>query len=321
MAIHNGEQIESITYTKGNEPLDAITINDNAATAIVITEGGDLAAETINALITKYSNANTLKYMPEGSAVAGKNVIKNGQGELEISDNLPFFCPIAFTATAATYKRTFKAGWSTVYLPFASVKPEGSKLEIIESCDGTDAKFKNADAIAANTPYNINIETAGEKTFTIGENKVIPASTDVNDQTVNGYTVKGYFIPTMPTAEKTYIMSTEGEKEVFNVVEEDTELTPFRAYLEGPANAAAKINIIHYQQNPDNITEQNTIDGLTVISAEGAIKVIAGKAQTAKLFGIDGRQVKVIELTEGENTITGITGGIYILNNEKVIVK
>ena len=73
MAIHNGEQIESITYTKGNEPLDAITINDNAATAIVITEGGDLAAETINALITKYSNANTLKYMPEGSAVTGKN--------------------------------------------------------------------------------------------------------------------------------------------------------------------------------------------------------------------------------------------------------
>lgn len=321
MAIHNGEQIESITYTKGNEPLDAITINDNAATAIVITEGGDLAAETINALITKYSNANTLKYMPEGSAVTGKNVIKNGQGELEVSDNLPFFCPIAFTATAATYKRTFNAGWSTVYLPFASVKPEGSKLEIIESCDGTDAKFKNADAIAANTPYNINIETAGEKTFTIGENKVIPASTDVNDQTVNGYTVKGCFIPTMPTAEKTYIMSTEGEKEVFNVVEEDTELTPFRAYLEGPANAAAKINVIHYQQTPDNITEQNTIDGLTVISAEGAIKVIAGKAQTAKLFGIDGRLVKVIELTEGENTITGITGGIYILNNEKVIVK
>lgn len=321
MAIHNGEQIESITYTKGNEPLDAITINDNAATAIVITEGGDLAAETINALITKYSNANTLKYMPEGSAVTGKNVIKNGQGELEISDNLPFFCPIAFTATAATYKRTFNAGWSTVYLPFASVKPEGSKLEIIESCDGTDAKFKNADAIAANTPYNINIETAGEKTFTIGENKVIPASTDVNDQTVNGYTVKGCFTPTMPTAEKTYIMSTEGEKEVFNAVEEDTELTPFRAYLEGPANAAAKINVIHYQQTPDNITEQNTIDGLTVISAEGAIKVIAGKAQTAKLFGIDGRLVKVIELTEGENTITGITGGIYILNNEKVIVK
>lgn len=125
----------------------------------------------------------------------------------------------------------------------------------------------------------------------------------------------------MPTAEKTYIMSTEGEKEVFNAVEEDTELTPFRAYLEGPANAAAKINVIHYQQTPDNITEQNTIDGLTVISAEGAIKVIAGKAQTAKLFGIDGRLVKVIELTEGENTITGITGGIYILNNEKVIVK
>ena len=321
MAIHNGEQIESITYTKGNEPLDAITINDNAATAIVITKGGDLATETINALITKYSNANTLKYMPEESAIAGKNVIKDGQGELEVSDNLPFFCPMTFTATAATYKRTFNAGWNTVYLPFASVKPDGTELEIIESCDGTDAKFKKADAIAANTPYNINIETAGEKTFTIGENKVIPTSTDVNDQTVNGYTVKGCFIPTMPTAEKTYIMSTEGEKEAFNVVEEDTELTPFRAYLEGPANAAAKINIIHYQQNPDNITEQNTIDGLTVISAEGAIKVIAGKAQTAKLFGIDGRLVKVIELIEGENTITGITGGIYILNNEKVIVK
>ncbi len=61
--------------------------------------------------------------------------------------------------------------------------------------------------------------------------------------------------------------------------------------------------------------------GFQIISLASGIKIITNEAQIVNLYGIDGRLVKVVELTEGDNIIHGLVRGIYILNNQKVVVK
>ena len=60
---------------------------------------------------------------------------------------------------------------------------------------------------------------------------------------------------------------------------------------------------------------------MTVYSVDGIVYVSVAKAQVANIYGIDGRLVKVVELNEGDNTISGLSNGIYLINNKKVVIK
>ena len=53
----------------------------------------------------------------------------------------------------------------------------------------------------------------------------------------------------------------------------------------------------------------------------GALIINTDKAQTVQLYSIEGRMVTAVELTEGENIINGLAKGIYLMKNQKVIIK
>lgn len=55
-------------------------------------------------------------------------------------------------------------------------------------------------------------------------------------------------------------------------------------------------------------------------SENGTLHIISNKAQSIIIYGIDGRLVQKMELVEGEN-LTNLPKGIYIVNNQKIIVK
>ena len=75
-----------------------------------------------------------------------------------------------------------------------------------------------------------------------------------------------------------------------------------------------------YNDGPDNIAA-NEINGLSAYSVNGALIINTDKAQTVQLYSIEGRMVTAVELTEGENIINGLAKGIYLMKNQKVIIK
>lgn len=73
--------------------------------------------------------------------------------------------------------------------------------------------------------------------------------------------------------------------------------------------------------DPVSIASTNATECLQIISVANGIQIIAAEAQVVNLYGIDGRLVKTAKVTEGDSVITGLTKGIYIINQQKVIVK
>lgn len=54
---------------------------------------------------------------------------------------------------------------------------------------------------------------------------------------------------------------------------------------------------------------------------QGKLFIIADKEADAKIFSVDGRRVKTVNLHEGENIIEDLNNGLYIINNQKVSIQ
>ena len=62
-------------------------------------------------------------------------------------------------------------------------------------------------------------------------------------------------------------------------------------------------------------------DKLIAYSVDGILNVITSEAQSVKVYAIDGRLVRILQLGEGRNEVSGLAKGIYIVDNRKVAVK
>lgn len=62
-------------------------------------------------------------------------------------------------------------------------------------------------------------------------------------------------------------------------------------------------------------------EGMRVHSDGGTLFITVGDAQDVQVYGIDGRMVRNLQLEEGTNAVNGLAQGIYIVNNQKVVVK
>lgn len=62
-------------------------------------------------------------------------------------------------------------------------------------------------------------------------------------------------------------------------------------------------------------------DKLEYSSADGNLTIMANIAQKMNLYSLDGRLVVTMQLNKGSNTISGLTKGFYLLNNQKIIIK
>lgn len=97
---------------------------------------------------------------------------------------------------------------------------------------------------------------------------------------------------------------------------------PVHAYFiaEGSNGGTRVYNLNITAATPTGL-ENSTVDALKVWSADGILYIASDKAQSAKLYTLDGRLVSNVDLTEGNNTINGLARGIYLMNNLKVVVK
>lgn len=210
-------------YTAGGstEPYPkSESVEVGSAVCVDLTSFGSFDGVTL----TPSSNPNCLYLLADGasipSALTGKNVVRNNVAEaITLVDGNDFYSPVAFTANAISYSRTFTraangtSGWNTICLPFApsSVTCEGLGTVDWFHSNGDTGKnfwlkaftgdaagtvyFDFASEMEANTPYIIAVPddrwgTAWqmtERTVTFTASDVKVAATDTMNVSGDSY--------------------------------------------------------------------------------------------------------------------------------------
>lgn len=278
----------------------------------------DMTNIDMEAIPTTIGNPNCLLYAKAGTALEDLNIIGGDAAVIgiELQDGYNFYNAKEFTGDI-TYSRTFAEGWNTFALPFNATITADDQIEEFDRIDDSGKKilFKKATSIIANTPYLINIATAGEKTFS-ANNVTVPVTA------TTGSVYKNNFCKL--TGDKIagkYILVLENGKEVFAPATTEATLPAFRGYLELAQPTGMRYSISHDQGGATDIEAANN-EGIKLYTENGILNIHTEVAQSVLIRSIDGRTIQSIRLAKDANTrINGLAKGIYFVNHQKVIIK
>ena len=92
---------------------------------------------------------------------------------------------------------------------------------------------------------------------------------------------------------------------------------PFEAYV-ASKEPAARVPLMYSIGG-----EGGEITGLEEImkKEEESLKVYTDRDRSISIYDVTGRTVQVVEIHEGNNTITGLSSGFYFLEGKKVAIK
>lgn len=273
------------------------SLNSGEFSSIDLTEfySIDLNNSTPTSTYTcKPTLSNCLVYVSANETFGlTKNVIQNGTcANLQLTDDTQhaFSAPTAFTATAASLTRTLNEGTYSFVCPFDADVPEGITVRQFTGIGGGKVSFAKVDAIVANQPYLIDVETTKEYTFTASSVDV-PATTE-GEETHDGFTFKAVMTPTAAgDITGSYVLDAEGAG--FRKAKSTTRVGSMRAYLQGSVGEA-RLAIFYDDGQTTGINGTGRAD-----------------ADSCEVFDLQGRAVGNVPLTKG----------VYIKNGKKVVVK
>lgn len=306
------------------EPKSSIVVPSN-------TTAVDLRGTTA---VTNISggNPNTLYFLDAGTTApsgASSNIVRNGVAQqLVITDGYDFATPFSFTATTATYNRTFATGydrsgngWNTITLPFdvqdVKVTWEGNDYPIdwFRSGDDTGKNFwimqfaheddgvvyfSQAETFKAGIPYIIAVpgpewgngaDLTGLPLHFSASN--VSLSADFNAASMGAaFKMKGTIA--QENVMGVYVLNNEGNHFTMNSAAVDA----FRAYFAPTTNVSS--------HNAYRIATRNIPTAVRDLRAD----IKAKTQQSGIWYRFDGTRV-----------VTPQRGGIYIHNGQKIIIK
>ena len=240
-------------------------------------------------------NANQLVKALSGQFADMTNKIVDGTCEtLKLTDKADFNSSSSFTATTATFDRSFSAGTiSTVCLPFAPTGYSGTFFELTSVTDNY-LIFTSVDNPQPNTPYIYKGDANG---LLSGNNVAVAAtpSTGMKGNEVDGYFLKGVY-KTTPVS-NIFGFSTDGKL----LKATTANMNQFRAFIQSPEPVAnSKIGFASFDGTTTALGNMLFVDKgekVDVVSAGGAVVrrgVDAGKA-------LEGLQKGVYVIVNGSN--------------------
>lgn len=265
--------------------------------------------ETMNPNAIIYVEAENIGSIPS----EWRNVVYGDQApEIALKNTTSFAPALEFTAEKVSYILEEADVKETIILPFESRVPNNSISKTYAKAfkgykDGV-LEFENIDWMDAYTPYLIIQDDAISLDFA-AKNITFTPDAKINEVTADGLTFTGSTACTD---------NNEGKYHVFNgtsFVSTETNVQAFRGFFYG-ANPETTL----YLEKPQSIQSANT-EGMTIYTATGCIIIETCQAQHINLLSIDGRLLRSIELNEGTNRINNVPAGVYLINNQKVVVK
>lgn len=309
------------------------------------------------------NNPNLLLYVNTKSAVPAGigNVIASGVAE-NIVLSVPegeetgnFFCPKAFTAQKISYTRNFTQetevgvcqGWETLTLPFnvatithetnGAIAPfaKGSKSDkpfwLYEL--STEAGFRAASSIKANTPYIISMPNSqaysdeyilsGKVTFA-ATNAMVSATTAASSKNESREFVACY--NQTEKAEGIYALNVGEEYLGYRpgsiFAENFKQVKPFEAYLTTAQAAQTFSRQFGSSTTGIEMIPLKPVYGLKAWSHGSTLYLQSDKARSVMVFNTMGMLMKKVDVEAGETTaVTDLPSGIYIVNNKKIAIK
>lgn len=217
-----------------------------------------------------------------------------------------------FTATKASFDRTFGTGYSTLCLPYAAAVPEGMSVYQFTGRTGSNGNytytFTAASSIEANEPYLVlcskdgvkigdanGVAVKGASRYTIGDK----LTTDNSDNGFVGAIASlshddalGHDIYTLNAKQQKWLRIAD----LNGTINANAYVAPFRAFFTDPAITGAK---------SVGFTTEGGTTGIEAVDSQ------VSNDPTA-IYTIDGRKV---------NNTGSLKKGLYIIGGKKVIIK
>ncbi len=284
----------------------------------------DLTGISVGGKSISAGNPNALFYVKEGATFAVTQ--SNGQSNtiegttckrLVLTDGYPFNASKAFVASEASYARSVSAsGWYSLCLPFSADASAGVEVERYGSFnESTSELVFNSGDVDAYKPCIFNAPTTGEVAFTAtnAEVTVTPAVAE------DGMMVGAFSKVEGSALTGCYALKADGTG--FGTCGSNTYVPPFRAYVKTSATGANVLKLVH-GGDVTGIGEVVESDNLLISVQDGGCTVKAvGKAAKVCVHSLDGRLVKKIILAANAGETIALSAGIYMINENKVVVK
>lgn len=327
LTVTNGFRIGDATGTTTIHPISESKINAGNACFVDLRDLPSLSGYTI----TPSTNSNCIYLLPKNASIPASLddcnvVIGNTAPSLTLEDGADFYSPIAFTATNATYTRTFTdaaagaSGWSSLFLPFTvtSITCKGFEdtvdwfhsnteedknfwLRSFTADGESSVTFDYAQEIAANTPYIIAVpgDNFGDwkmtgKAVTFHGTNVSIVPTGTSSASGDHYKFCGSSVGS--SLKDVYMLNNSGSKFVKKAT--STPVPAFRGWF-------SPVSISSLSHTSLSIVGPETTGIKTIVTDENA-----GNG-TGWWYSIDGRRL----------TAAPSAPGIYINNGKKIVIK
>lgn len=221
---------------------------------------------------------------------------------------------VCVTATETTLNRTFTpAQWSTVCLPFAlstekvtAIKESGVEIEIFTSYNSGNntVVFAPVSEMEANIPYLVKCEAGKESPFKNLTGISLAPDAAPQDVICGNMTMQGTYVKkTLNSSAETTYYAFNANDGKFVQIGSNATVPPFRAYMILPSPAGTRsLKVVH---GDDDTTGINAM-------ANGDREEV----NTNAIYDLLGRRIY-----NGNNSISSLKKGIYIVNNKKMVVK
>lgn len=294
------------------------------------------------------------------SAFTGNIVIDGVAERISLTDALPFLCPYEFRAKSVSYSRSFgkktvphvSCGWESIVLPFSVqtvFSEDRGELAPFNSgnvgarpfwlAELTESGFSPVVSMEANRPYIIAMPNSDEyeEEFNVRGTVTFSASDAegvVVEATSGRHISSGPEFDLIPTYETVsysdtvYVINREeydGMLPGAAFVRGIRDVLPFELYARSTESSV--VSALYYgiggmgEVNGIEELYRHTFSGMKAFCRDGVLFVDSPCRQTVGLYSADGRLVRLLHLSEGQNSECGLEHGIYFIGRTKVMVK
>ncbi len=316
-ALQGMVDLSSLT---GYLPKDVANATTNLlADAMEVTELNLTGVDEAGAAVS-VANPNALVYTKTGSAFAAMQIAAGGNvvtgnvcDKLTLVDGYPFAATQDFTATSATYSRTVPtAGWYSLCLPFSATASTGVEVERFVAIDvnASTVTFEKGD-VEAYKPCIFKTD-ATEVAFSVENVAVSATPASLADGLMTGT------LSAIPEGGLTGLYALRGDGSGFGKCTETASAAPFRAFI----NDVAEAKFMSLWHDGETTGICAPVVGLQITPSVGQCKVKSvGEAKDLIILMPDGRVVEQTRLEADEARMFVLPAGIYLFNNQKIIVR
>lgn len=222
----------------------------------VYSEDGTISTIYADSWTPATDKPNSIAVVDASANITGTNIVVNNNGtytcsNLVLTDGHPFYNPVKFTATTATYTRNVTQDYGAICLPYKvqDINSTTASFYALSSVSGANMMFSqtksdgSAIGTGAYTPLLFKRKSSSVSSISIVSNNVVVkvSTTDKISDTVNGWTMRGVVSETSLTADNLYQISdaTNGKIAKTNSI----TVSPFCAYLTNDTNTTTPLTI------------------------------------------------------------------------------